>query len=67
MEDVIGLLTEINDKTDELQVLNNCDCAQEFANVLYKGLTNMKYNIEQVCQDQKNEEIQNLINKTINI
>lgn len=67
MEDVIGLLTEINDKTDELQVLNNCDCAQEFASVLYKGLTNIKYNIEQVCQDQKNEEIQNLINKAINI
>ena len=67
MEDVIGLLIEINDKTDELQTLEECDCAQEFANVLYKGLTSMKYNLQQVCEDQKNEEVANKINNAINI
>jgi len=67
MEDVIQLFTEINDKTDQLQALDSCNCAQEFAGVLYKSLTSVKYNLLSVCENEKNEEVANKINNAINI
>lgn len=66
MNQTADVLTEVNDIADELQGIDD-DAAQEFANILYKGLDNLKHQLSAKAEELGLKEIGDELNKALNV